>query len=288
MRERVTRALTSAYTIVRAAVHASGEHAVSMMAASMAFWLLVALAPFVYLLSVIGSAVSRVGDYDTTLAEMVSVLTGEMAVREVVSGGWSSVVFLLIVIYSASAFFTQFAYALQRIWGTNGRGAIWSYARRHLFGFLLVAVLGVALFVSAIAGNLLVFAVGQLRALAEAAGLETTGVTAVLLGRFAVDMIASALLFLVAFAFVPDRRINVRDVIPGAVLTGLAFAIGQVALSYYLSATSRVTLAGSLGSLIALLLWVYYTSLMSLGGAELTREIVEHRERTREQGAEQA
>jgi len=282
MRDRLTRALTSAYAIVRAAVHASGEHAVSMMAASMAFWLLVALAPFVYLLSVVGSAVSQAGEYDTTLAEMVSVLTGEMAVREVVSGGWSTFVFLLIVVYSASAFFTQFAYALQRIWGTNGRGAVWSYARRHLFGFVLVVVLGVALFVSVIAGNLLVFLVGQLRAIAEAAGLETTGVATVLLGRFAVDTIAAALLFLVAFTLVPDRKINLRDVVPGAVLTGLAFAIGQVALSYYLSATSRVTLAGSLGSLIALLLWVYYTSLMALGGAELTREIVEHRERARD------
>lgn len=288
MRERMTRALKSACAIVRAAVHASGEHLITMMAASMAFWLLVTLAPFVYVLSVVGSAVSQAGEYDTTLAEMMSVLTGEMAVREVVSGGWSSFVFLLIVIYSASAFFTQFAYTLQRIWGTNGRGAVWSYARRHLFGFVLVVVLGVALFVSAIAGNLLVSVLSELREAAAAAGLETPGVFLVLVGRFGVDFLAASLLFLVAFTLVPDRRIRMRDVAPGAVLTGLAFAIGQAALSYYLSATSRVTLAGSLGSLIALLLWVYYTSLMALGGAELTREIVERRERAREQGAERA
>lgn len=48
-----------------------------------------------------------------------------------------------------------------------------------------------------------------------------------------------------------------------------------------------MTLTGSPGSLIALLLWVYYTSPTALGGAELTREIVGHRERAREQGAQE-
>lgn len=86
---------------------------------------------------------------------------------------------------------------------------------------------GCALFVSVIAGNLFVFIMGQLRAIAEAAGLAATGVATVLLARFAVDMLASILLFLVAFTLVSDRRINNRDVVRGAICTGLAFAIGR-------------------------------------------------------------
>jgi membrane protein len=89
------------------------------------------------------------------------------------------------------------------------------------------------------------------------------------------DLIASfaliTLLFAVIYKLVPDVRIAWRDVWIGAATTSLLFSIGKFLIGFYLGHSTVTSIYGAAGSLVTLLLWVYYSSLMFFFGAELTQ-----------------
>jgi hypothetical protein len=89
--------------------------------------------------------------------------------------------------------------------------------------------------------------------------------------NFLISLIIITLLFGVVFKVLPDVDIAWRDVWPGAALTALLFQVGQFVLGWYLGRQSGASLYGAAGSLIILLLWLYYTAQIFLFGAEFTQ-----------------
>ena len=85
--------------------------------------------------------------------------------------------------------------------------------------------------------------------------------------RFAVEWAALTLLY----RFLPDARIQWRDVWFGGFVTALLFAIGKFGVSLYLARSSVGSAYGTAGSLIVLLVWAYYSAIIFFFGAELTR-----------------
>jgi uncharacterized BrkB/YihY/UPF0761 family membrane protein len=79
------------------------------------------------------------------------------------------------------------------------------------------------------------------------------------------------LLFGLIFRLLPDVEIAWSDVWPGAAITALLFVVGQIALSWYLGRQSSTSVYGAAGSLIVLLLWIYYSAQIFLFGAEYTQ-----------------
>ena len=79
------------------------------------------------------------------------------------------------------------------------------------------------------------------------------------------------LLFAVIYKFVPDVRIAWKDVWVGAAAAALLFSVGKFLIGFYLGHTMVTSVYGAAGSLVTLLLWVYYSSLMFFFGAELTQ-----------------
>jgi membrane protein len=80
-----------------------------------------------------------------------------------------------------------------------------------------------------------------------------------------------ALLLAMVYRLLPDVEIGWRDVAWGSAITSLLFSIGKYAIGFYLQRTGATTTYGAAGSLVLLLLWVYYSSLIFLVGAEFTR-----------------
>ena len=78
-------------------------------------------------------------------------------------------------------------------------------------------------------------------------------------------------LFTLLFRFVPDVKVGVRDVFAGAALTAVLFTIGKFLLGFYLGRASVSSAYGAAGSLIVLVIWVYYTAQIMLFGAEFTQ-----------------
>jgi membrane protein len=86
-------------------------------------------------------------------------------------------------------------------------------------------------------------------------------------------------LFALIDRFLPDTRVDWRDVWIGALVTALLFAIGQSAIGLYLSHAGIASAYGAAGSLLALLVWVYYSALILLFGAAFTSVNAERRAR---------
>src|SRR2546423_14142770 len=85
------------------------------------------------------------------------------------------------------------------------------------------------------------------------------------------DFAIVVLLFAMIFKFLPDAKIQWRDVWIGAVMTALFFGIGKWALGFYLGSGAASSAYGAASSLITLLLWIYYSSQILLFGAEFTQ-----------------
>jgi membrane protein len=78
-------------------------------------------------------------------------------------------------------------------------------------------------------------------------------------------------LFAVIFKVLPDAKIKWRDVIAGAIVTAVLFMIGKFAISFYIGQSDVGSTYGAAGSLVVLLLWVYYSSVILYFGAEFTK-----------------
>ncbi|RYZ62889.1 MAG: YihY/virulence factor BrkB family protein, partial [Proteobacteria bacterium] len=89
---------------------------------------------------------------------------------------------------------------------------------------------------------------------------------------FVISFVGSIGVFALVFTYLPDVRVPRKDVILGAAITGALFQVGRIALGYYLGRGDYETSYGAaVGSFVALLVWVYYTSIIILIGAEVTQ-----------------
>ena len=78
-------------------------------------------------------------------------------------------------------------------------------------------------------------------------------------------------MFALLFRFLPDARVAWRDIWPGAILTSILFVIGKYLIGLYVSKADPGSAYGAAGSIIVLLVWVYYSSLIVFFGAEFTQ-----------------
>jgi membrane protein len=179
----------------------------------------------------------------------------------------ATVISVIILLFGASGVFGQLQASLNRIWGVKpkpGRGVLGMVQDRLLsFGFTLVV--GFLLLVS------LLLTAGIALVADLAGGLMPASETLAQLLNFVLSPAIITLLFAMIFKFLPDGKIAWRDVWIGAFLTALLFTVGRFALGLYLGKSSVASSYGAAGSLIVLLLWVYYSSQILFFGAEFTQ-----------------
>jgi membrane protein len=86
----------------------------------------------------------------------------------------------------------------------------------------------------------------------------------------------TALLFAVIFKVLPDAKIKWKDVSMGSLATAAFFLVGKFVMGYFLSKSTTITTYGAAGSVILILLWVYYSSVILYVGAEFTQSYAQH------------
>jgi membrane protein len=95
--------------------------------------------------------------------------------------------------------------------------------------------------------------------------------------NFLVTFFTTSFLFGLMYRVIPEVRVDWEDVATGSVLTAILFAIGKFLIGFYLGRASVGSAYGAAGSLVVLLVWVYYSSQIFLYGAELTRVYADSR-----------
>jgi membrane protein len=174
---------------------------------------------------------------------------------------------IIIGLFGASAVFGQLQEALNTIWGVKpkpGKG-IWGFVRTRFLSFGMVGGVCFLLLVSLTIENLLRSLHTYLQSMFP--GGHYLGLAAF----YIFDVAIIVLLFAMIFRFLPDAKIVWRDVWIGAALTAILFAVGKILLGLYLGSGAAGSAYGAAGSLITLLLWIFYSAQILLFGAEFTQ-----------------
>ncbi|QDT17277.1 YihY/virulence factor BrkB family protein [Alienimonas californiensis] len=154
------------------------------------------------------------------------------------------------------------------------KGGVWNFVTKRLLSLAMILGVGFLLIVSL---TITAAVQGMTAKLGEATGMGGGGTLLSILNEI-VTILVVGVLFGAMFKFLPDAHIAWKDVAVGALVTALLFWIGKFGLGIYLG---RADFAGSFGagaaSLALLFVWVYYTSLIFLFGAELTQKWADRR-----------
>ena len=245
--------------------------------AALAFYTLFSLGPVLVVAVAIAAAVFGEDATRAELERQVRTLAGGDAaatVRQVLQAagepelrGWAGVVGVVTLLIGASAVFGQLQDALNAIWEVKPRPGrlIRYFLRKRLLSFGLVLAVGFVLLVSLLLSAALSAFGGYVQRRVE--------IPAALLSAldFCAFLLVVTFLFGLIFKLLPDAKIAWRDVIVGAAVTALVFSVGKELIGVYLGRTEVASVYGVAGSLVLLLLRIYYSSMILLLGACFTR-----------------
>lgn len=255
------------------------DHRAASKGAALAFYTLFSMTPILVLaITVAGyvfGAEAAQGEIVAQVQGLVGV-NGAQAIqallagaRDPVSGMVATLVASVLLLLGATTVFTELKGSLDELWGvskTSHHSAFFVLLKTRLLSFGMVLVLAflllVSLVVSAVLAILEDYAHGILGS--SAAVLATTS-------SF-ISFGVIACMFAVIYKTLPDAPLSWRDVWIGAAFTAGLFSLGKYVIGLYLGTSGVASSFGAAGSLIALLLWVYYSAQIFFLGAEFTRQ----------------
>lgn len=272
-------AIHQLWPILRQTFYSWNYHDAPRLGAALAFYTILSMAPLVILVVALAAMVfGHSTAQDQILGEVRDLIgqAGADAVkntiehaREPASGFFATAVGVVTLFFGASGVFIELRSALNTIWEVKmpDEGGVLGLIKQRFFSFGMVLAIGFLLLVSLL-----------LSAALAAAGLffsELLPMPESALGavNFLVSFAATAVLFALIFKYVPDKSIAWREVRMGAVATAFLFTIGKALIGLYLGKASVGSAYGAAGSLIVVIVWVYYSSQIFFFGAEFTHQL---------------
>jgi len=183
------------------------------------------------------------------------------------SGWFATFLGMTLLLIGAGGVVGQLQDSLNTIWGVvpkGGRG-LWGFIKDRFASFSMVLGVGFLLLVS------LVVSAGLAAVTQLMGGWLPRFAALVYFLDLAVSFAFITFLFALIYKFIPDVRITWKDVWIGAAMTSFLFSIGKLLIGFYLGHSTVTSIHGAAGSLVTLLLWVYYSSLIFFFGAEFTQ-----------------
>ena len=253
------------------------EHKAPRLGAALAFYTIFAITPvFLIVLAIAGFWFGEEAARRQLFDQLQGLLgqEGGEAIQAVVAaankpktGAWATLAALVTLLVGATGVFVQLQDALNTIWNVRrepGRG-LRHFIKDRVLSFAMILAIGFLLLVSLVI-NALLAALGKF--------MSDLMPAQEILWQF-VNLLISlgvvTLLFALIFKVLPDVKIAWHDVWVGAMITALFFNLGKLLLSLYLGRSSTASAYGAAGSLVIILLWVYYSSQILFLGAEFTR-----------------
>ncbi|HVU17381.1 MAG TPA: YihY/virulence factor BrkB family protein [Candidatus Didemnitutus sp.] len=246
--------------------------------AAVSFYTLFSLAPITIIaLTVAGLFLGKeaaTAQFQQEMGNMIGpasagiIATAAQASQAHQKGGASTVIGLTMLVVGATSVFGQLQDALNSIWGVRARPDRHSWlviVIRRLLSFAMVLTIGFLLLVSLVLTTALVAILSHFRGelLASPAVLKFADIT--------LSLGVITVLFALLFKVLPDVKLALREVWLGAFLTAILFTVGRYLIALYLSHSTVASIYGTAGSLVALLIWIYYSCVILLYGVEVTR-----------------
>lgn len=252
----------------------------SRLAAALAYYTVFSIPPLLTIaLAIAGQLFGRQAAREELMQQSKALVgtTGAQAIEQILenasqpeASSIAAIIGVAVLLFGASGVFLQLQEAMNTIWNVQtdpDRGIIGTIKDRFL-SFSMVVGVGFLLLVSLVISSML----SSLNNFIQAIGLQMLAIGSLAqLLNFTLSFTIITILFALIFKVIPDIEIAWRDVWVGAVVTALLFSIGEWALSYYLAHMAPESTYGAAGSLIVLLLWVYYSAQILFLGAEFTQ-----------------
>jgi membrane protein len=250
-------------------------------AASIAYFTLFSIGPLLFIASGIAGSVLGRDQVDEALTAQFSGMMGQQAAEDLqrmadgalgdARGGWAVIIGICTLILTAGGAFGALQTALNQVWKTETPEAgtitetVSRFVRAKAAALGLVAATGFVLIASlAVSAGIASFGGWLDRALPGGAVLAFALSLAVTVGVLTA-------LFAAIYKILPDRKLAWRDVLVGAVMTAILFTAGKSLISLYIGHSNVAAGFGAAGTMIVVLVWLYYSGLIFLAGAEFTR-----------------
>jgi membrane protein len=271
--------LSSAFSLLKQTFQEWLQDKAPQLGAALAYYTVFSLAPLVLVLLAVVGFIFRddpAGAWNK-ITQQMSYFLDQSAVQVVQNiaqkasqpgkGLTATIIGVALALFGTSGVFGQLQDALNTIWGVKakpGRG-VWGFLRARFLSFAMVAGICFLLLVSLAIEALLKGFSHYVQSVFPG------GIVVVLTVYPVFDFAIVVLLFAMIFRFLPDVKIQWRDVWIGAVMTAILFGLGKWLLGFYLGSGTAGSAYGAATSLVTLLLWVYYSAQILLFGAEFTQ-----------------
>ena len=213
-------------------------------------------------------------------AQLAQFIGGETAtqlqqlIKNAALNGKSKIAFAvgaIALLIGATAVFSEIQGSINIIWGIKSKPKKgWlKFLQNRFLSFSVIVSLGFLLLISLTINSVV-------DALNNRLQMHFQNITIVVfyVANFIITFIITSVIFAVIFKVLPDAIIKWKDIIAGAVGTALLFMLGKFVISFYITKSNVGSTYGAAGSLVILLLWVYYSSIILYLGAEITKAYV--------------
>ena len=249
------------------------------MAAALSFYSLMSLAPFMWIMiaaagmvygqqAVTGQLATRMDDYiGSPSADFIQTLISNAYVPG--SEMIATVFGLSVFVWAALAVFVEIRDSLNTIWGVEvkpGKGVLEFFLSRF-FSLLIILAMGLIFILSLVTGTLLNMADAFL------SDFVFDFIPLLQWIEFFVLFTLITLLSAIVMKYLPSAKIEWPYILTGAILISILFNFGKYTIGYFLGKTNYSSAYGTAGTLVILLFWIYYSSLIFFFGAELTQVI---------------
>lgn len=251
-------------------------HNAPRLGAALAYYAVLSMAPaLVVAMAICGLAFGQQAVQGRVYLEVRDVVGGQIAgiVESLLKSAYQPAVGFLagmlgfiVMVIGASGVFVELRATLNYIWDApqNGSQGVWSIIRDRFLSFAMVIGAGFLLTAS-LAVTAIVQAAG-----AYSGRYMSFPASVVETANFLITLAVTSFLFALIYRVIPEVRVDWEDVAIGSVITALLFSVGKLLIGLYLGKAGIGSAYGAAGSLVVLLVWVYYSAQILLFGAEFT------------------
>jgi membrane protein len=270
--------LKGIWIVLKDSFHGFSEDKVPKLGGSLAYFTIFSLGPMLLVVIFLAGLFLGRQAVEGSLYTQIEQLVGADAAAQLqhiiksastTGGGMAAAVIgFIILLVGATSVFAEIQDSINTIWHIKLKSSqSWLHLlKNRLLSFGIIASIGFLLLVS-LAATALIEGLGErLTKL-----LPGFAVSAFYLASQVVTLMVATFLFALIFKILPAANVRWKDVWPGAITTALLFMVGRFAISFYISQSNFGNTYGAAGSLVVLLVWIYYSSLILYFGAEFTK-----------------
>ncbi len=274
---RIFLKLRNFFGLLKDSAIASNNDDILKLSGALSFYTIFSIAPMLIVTISVGSLIFGRDAIQGHLFGQINSLVGDQAAAEIQDmlkhtslhkdNMLATIVGLVVFFIGATGIFVEIQSTINRIWGLKARpqkGFI-KYLVNRVLSFAMVVSTGFLMVVSLLASTLVEILNDRLNEF-----LPNTAIIIAITNNCVALMIIT-ILFAVIFKYLPDSIVKWSDAFVGALFTSVLFLAGKYLIAIYVSRSALAGTYGAAGSLVVILLWIYYSSVLLYFGAEFTK-----------------